>query len=136
MRPIKFFGLALALALASFTSIPMEDAAKAGPWRFIEDKKVSFGVDHDVIVFKQLRDAFRFLKLKVTDGPLRVFDMKVHFDNGEVQDVPLRSLIPEGGESRAINLDGGLRNLEKIEFWYETAGFENGRSKIAVWGRK
>ena len=105
-------------------------------WRFIADKTVAFGVDHDVIVTGNTNDDFRKLKLRVTDGPLKMYDMKVYFDNGSVQDVSIRAQIRQGGESRVIDLDGGLRHIKRIEFWYETKGFRKGRSRVAVWGYK
>lgn len=104
-------------------------------WRFIAEKKVSFTIDKDVIALGDQRDQFSKLKLKVTDGPLKVHDMKVYFDNGTVQDVSLRSTIKAGEESRVIELDGGTRRLAKIEFWYETKGFIHGRSVVSVWGQ-
>jgi hypothetical protein len=109
--------------------------AQAG-WSFIADKTVAFGVDHDVIVTGNSNDDFRKLKLRVTDGPLKMYDMKVYFDNGSMQDVSIRTHIPQGGESRVIDLDGGLRHIKRIEFWYETKGFRKGRSRVAVWGFK
>jgi hypothetical protein len=114
-----------------FVSIPAQDG-----WRFIADKIVAFGVDHDVIVTGNSNDDFRKLKLRVTDGPLKMYDMKVYFDNGSVQDVSIRIRIPQGGESRVIDLDGGLRHIKRIEFWYETKGFRKGRARVAVWGYK
>ena len=106
-----------------------------GEWFFLGEKKVGFGVDHDVIHFGNWKDDVRQIKLKITDGPLKMFDMKVHFDNGGVQDIQLRNRFAQGSESRVIDLDGGLRHLSKIEFWYETRGFARGRSRVAVWGR-
>jgi hypothetical protein len=105
-------------------------------WRFIADRMVAFGVDHDVIVTGNTNDDFRKLKLRVTDGPLKMYDMKVYFDNGSVQDVSIRALIRQGGESRVIDLDGGLRHIKRIEFWYETKGFRRGKARVAVWGFK
>ena len=107
-----------------------------GAWKFIGDKKVSWGVDHDVIHTGNINDDFRQLKLRVTDGPLKIYDMKVYFDNGEVQDVSIRFQIHQGGESRVIDLNRGLRQISRIEFWYETKGFKKGRARIAVWGKK
>ena len=108
---------------------------KAGEWFFLGDKKVGFGVDHDVIHFGNWRDDVRQVKVKVTEGPLKMFNMKIHFDNGTVQNVELRNRFAQGSESRIIDLDGGLRHLTKIEFWYETKGFAKGRSKVSVYGR-
>ena len=102
---------------------------------FLGDKKVGFGIDHDVIYFGNWKDDVRQVKIKVTDGPLKMFTMKIHFDNGATQDVELRNRYTQGSESRVIDLNGGLRHLSKIEFWYETRGFARGKSRVAVWGR-
>lgn len=124
-------------ALFAFVFLFASASVKAqGGWRFIADKTVAFGVDHDVIVTGNTNDDFRKLKLRVTDGPLKMYDMKVYFDNGDVQDISIRFHIPQGGESRVIDLDGGLRHIKRIEFWYETKGFRKGRARVAVWGYK
>lgn len=135
MRLTKlFFGLAIVTIFSAGTAfIPANKTA--GDWFFLEDKKVGFGVDHDVIHFGNWRDDVRQIKLRVTDGPLRMYNMKIHFDNGAVQEVELRNRFNAGTESRVIDMDGGLRHLTKIEFWYETRGFARGKSRIAVWGR-
>jgi hypothetical protein len=136
MRMTKFFTALLAVTMFSvFTSFKPAETIKA-EWKFIGDKNVRFGVDRDVIHCGNANDDFRQIKLKVTDGPVKILDMKVYFDNDEVQDVSIRKHIRQGGESRLIDLTGGLRHLKKIEFWYETKGFARGRSRVAIWGRK
>ena len=125
------FTLAIVLALFSFRAVHK----LPGEWFFLEDKKVSFGVDRDVIHFGNWKDDVRQIKLRITDGPLRMYDMKIYFDNGTVQDVALKSRFAQGSESRVIDLVGGLRHLSKIEFTYETRGMLRGRSRVAVWGR-
>ena len=134
LTKILIAGLAV-LAFSLFSSFKTLSSPKA-EWKFIGDKTVRFGLDHDVIHLGNIKDDFRQIKLKVTDGPLNIRDMKVHFDNDEVQDIAIRNKIRQGGESRIIDLTGGLRHLKKIEFWYETKGFVKGRSRVAVWGRK
>jgi len=135
MRLTKLFTAFIAVSLfAIFSSF--KSAETKAEWKFIGDKNVRFGVDRDVIHCGSINDDFRQIKLKVTDGPLKVYDMKIYFDNDEVQDISIRNRIPQGGESRIIDLQGGLRHLKKIEFWYETKGFARGRARVAVWGRK
>ncbi len=137
MRKSFFLLCLLATTFFSFTIINKSNELNTeGIWKFIADKKVSWGVDHDVIYTGNINDDFRQLKLKVTDGPLKMYDMKVYFDNGEVQDVSIRFQIRQGGESKVIDLNGGQRHLSKIEFWYKTKGFMKGRARIAVWGKK
>jgi hypothetical protein len=138
MRITSFVLSLIAVSLLSFTSLNKsnEQSGVNQRWQFIGDRKVNFGVDHDVIHLGNIKDDFTKLQIKVKDGPVKMLDMKVYFDNGSVQDVQVRSLIAQGGSTRVIDLDGGLRHLSKIEFWYETAGFVNGKARIAVWGRK
>jgi hypothetical protein len=134
MRIMKiFYSIAAAVILSSFTNNTAIN--RAGDWFFLADKSVGFGVDHDVIHFGNWKDDVRQIKIKVTDGPLKMYDMKIYFDNGTVQDVALRNRFTQGAESRVIDLTGGLRHLSKIEFTYETKGFLRGRSRVAVWGR-
>lgn len=128
----------LTFSILSFTTVnKIGDTNTSQPrWKFIGDKKVNFGIDRDVIHLGNIKDDFKKLQVRVTDGPVKMLDMKVYFDNGSVQDVQIRSLIAEGGTTRIIDLDGGLRHLTKIEFWYETVGFVKGKARVAVWGRK
>ena len=135
MRLTKILFSIFIITVLSLTTAFTSAKNDAGSWFFLGDKKVGFGVDHDVIHFGNWKDDVRQVKLKITDGPVKMFTMKIHFDNGTVQNVELRNRFTQGSESRVIDMDGGLRHLTKIEFWYETKGFVRGRSRVAVWGR-
>lgn len=135
MRLKTFFYSFAILFVFSLSSSFTISKNNTGDWFFLGDKNVSFGADHDVLHFGNWKDDVRQIKLKVTDGPLKMYSMKIHFDNGTVQDVELRNRFAQGSESRVIDLNGGLRHLLKIEFWYETKGFARGKSRMAVWGR-
>lgn len=134
---MKRFVLLAAVFAGVFISLSCQAPVRGGgDWKFIADKMVHFGVDHDVIQFGDLRDDFRQVRLHVTDAPVRILDMKIYYDNGDVQDVKLRAVIPQGGDSRVIDLRGGVRHLKKIEFWYKPgARGRKGRARVAVWGR-
>ena len=127
--------LLLLFTLSLFNCTTAQNATRAD-WRFIADKWVNYGLDHDAIHLGDLKDDFRQIKIRVTDAPLKIYDMKVHYDNGDVQDVSLKLLFRQGEESRVIDLNGGLRHLRKIEFWYETKGVRKGKARIAVWGKR
>ncbi len=133
-----FYGTVIVAVFGMTTAFTFNNAGvekETGNWFFLGDKKVGFSADHDVIHFGNWKDDVRQVKLKVTDGPLKMYNMKIHFDNGGVQTVELRNRFAQGSESRIIDLDGGLRHLSKIEFWYETKGFLKGRSTVSVYGR-
>jgi len=123
------------IVMAVFSLTTAFKTSDTGSWTFLGDKNVGFGADHDVIHFGNWKDDVRQIKLKITEGPLKMYRMNIHFDNGSVQEVTLRNRFAQGSESRVIDLDGGLRHLNKIEFWYETKGFLRGKARVAVWGR-
>lgn len=132
MRYIKSFLLLASLTtLFSFIkpSVPSQD------WHFIGDKIASFGADRDVLWING-KDAFRQIKIRVTNAPLRIIDMDVYFENGDKMNVPLKNTFRQGGESRVIDLDGGVRQIKKITFLYETIGRKKGKARVAVWGKK
>ncbi len=132
MRFLKTFLFIASLASLSFVS---KDENSFQSWQFIGDRKVNFLIDRDVIHVTG-NDNYRQIKLKVTNGPVHILDMDIYFENGDKFDVAIRSRIPQGGESRVIDLPGGSRSIKKIEFWYETKGFKKGRARVAVWGRR
>lgn len=114
-----------AVSFFSFTTLKTNHSTP-GEWRYPGDKNVGFGIDHDVIHFGNWSDDVHQIKLKITDGPLKMYSMKIHFDNGSTQDVSMRFKFAAGSESRVIDMVGGLRHLTKIEFTYETKGFLRG----------
>ncbi|MBS1753239.1 MAG: hypothetical protein R2765_10575 [Ferruginibacter sp.] len=132
MRYIKSF-LLLAGLTALFSFIKPTNTFQE--WRFIGDKIANFGVDRDVLMVTG-NDAFRQIKIRVTSAPLRIIDMDVYFENGDKMNVPLKNTFRQGGESRVIDLDGGVRQIKKITFLYETIGKRKGKARVAVWGKK
>ena len=61
----------------------------------------------------------------------------VTYDNGAPDRLEVREDIPQGGESRAIDLRGvGKRRLRKVEFWYHTKGVFKGKANVTLFGMK
>ncbi len=108
----------------------------AGGWQFLGDQSVGYVVDHDELTLGNVNDQFRRIRLRVTDGPLHIINMRIHFDSGGVQTVPFNSVIRAGEQSKAITLEGGMRNIRKIGFWYNTVGILKGKARVAVWASK
>ena len=146
MKPKKLFkrlgllsaGLSVLMALSvSGQKVIRPRGGPAGSWRVLGTVQADFKADHDTIVVAGPNDDFRKLKFKVTDAPLKLRRVIVIYDNGQPDRLELRQDIPQGGESRAIDLKGsGRRSLRKIEFWYETKGILRGRADVTVFGMK
>jgi len=144
-RRMLLLALPMALAAAAWLSPSEAQAQKvvqpkggsAGEWRLIGQTHASHTADHDAIIVKGPFDNFRRIKFKVTDAPLNMQHMVVTYDNGAPDRIDVRQNIPQGGESRAIDLRGiGKRSVRRIEFWYDTKGFLKGKADVTVFGMK
>jgi hypothetical protein len=109
----------------------------AGSWRLIGQTQADHSADHDTIVVKGPYDNFRKIKFKVTDAGLNMLHMVVTYDNGQPDKIDVRQNIPQGGESRVIDLKGiGQRSLRRVDFWYDTKGFLKGKADVTLFGMK
>ena len=117
----------------SFT--PLKNTVAAQQFDKLGERKVNFKADRDVI--SGWRDGFyRSLKIKVRGGTVNMQKMEVHFRNGEVKEVELRQNFTDGSESRAIDLPGARRLIDKVVFYYEaTATAEGNKPVVELWGR-
>ncbi len=115
------------LIVSSFTVLPK--------WRLIGQKEAKYGTDRDVLFVKG-NDMYSALKIKVVDAGLNMVDMKVHFENGEVEDINIQHNFSQGEESRVIDLPGRTRRIEKITFLYDTKGILKGKANVLIFGRR
>lgn len=131
-----------ALALAALFLIAL--TADARPrrerfdrhWEVLGTLSVSDARDHDVLAVTSRRGTFRSVKLEVLDRAVQFRSMKLHFANGETQDVELRDVIPAGGESRVINVEGaGDRVIRSIELRYDAQSLGGRKARVRVYGK-
>ena len=105
-----------------------------GPrWEKLGSRMVNFHGDHDAIA-AGLQGAFRAIRIDVDRADLEMWDIKVHFANGEVFDLAIRHDFREGSWSRVIDLPGHERIISRVDFWYRTAHRGEGRANIDLWG--
>ncbi len=124
-------------ALAQERHVVQPRAGAPGAWRIIGTMEAGFRTDHDTIVVSGPFDDFRRLKFKVTGAGLNLQKLVVTYENGTPDHIDVRHDIPEGGESRVIDLIGaGKRRIRKIDFWYDTKGLLKGRAHVTVFGMK
>jgi hypothetical protein len=129
--------LLLAAGTVHAEKVVRPNAGAAGSWRLIGQTHADHGADHDTIIVKGPYDNFRRIKFKVTDAPLNMQRMVVTYDNGTPDNIEIRQNIPQGGESRVIDLRGvGKRSLRRIDFWYDTQGLFKGKADVTVFGMK
>ena len=92
---------------------------RRGPeWAQLGCQRVGFLETKDVLRVGRREGAFRALKLQVNDGTLRLNRVRVVFSDRSSQVLDVRAAIPKGTETRAIDLDGRRRTIERIELDY------------------
>ena len=135
----------IALLLLVILSVSVSQAQKVthpkaggpGSWRALGTTHAKHTADHDAIIVAGPYDFFRKLKFKVTDAPLNMQRMIVRYDDGGApENIEVRYDIPKGGESRVIDIKGGVRKLKSVEFWYDTKGLFNGTAEVTLFGMK
>lgn len=121
-------------AVAAFGLAATE--AEAATWVYLGREKVSGLIDHDVINVGPGRGVFSKIKLRVTGNSLLLYDLKVQYGNGAVDDLPVRKFIPQGGYTRDIDLRRNVRFIRNVQFTY--GKFFNGRGAtyVELWGRR
>jgi hypothetical protein len=105
-----------------------------GPgWEKLGSRMVNHTVDHDLIL-AGLQGTFRKIRIDVDGADLEMVDVKVHYMNGQTDDIPIRHHFQQGSWSRVIDLEGGSRIIKSVEFWYRTDGHGKGRANVDVFG--
>lgn len=131
---------ALVLFLAALTLAVTADARPrrdrvAGRWELLGERTVNDRVDHDVLTVTAARGTFRSLKLEVRDRAVQFHKVTVHFGDGEKQEIELRTVIPAGGESRVIDVEGRDRVIRTIEFTYDAQSLGGKKARVLIFGK-
>ena len=140
MKKTAHRSLGLFVILLSLITLAAEPAAAArgkNKWTGLGTLNVKDRVEKDVLHLKGKKGTFDSIRLKVMESAVQFRDVEIHFENGTVQDVSLRSVIRPGKFSRVIDLEGGQRAIEKIVFVYDAQTLRFGKgAKVKVFGRR
>ena len=112
----------------------VEGAMAAPAWENLGCKDVKFSVDHDTLKVGRKDGAFKAIKISVKQAPVEFFGARVVFGNGKKQDLKFRDVIRPGGETRAIDLAGNYRGIDRIELLYRSIPTFKGTAQVCVAG--
>ena len=119
------------LVLAFCTSV----YAQRGRWTYLGDSHVDGSVDHDSIRVGRSDGSFRAIRLRVSGAAINFERVIVRFGNGTQQEIPIRSRIPDGGQTRAIDLPGERRMIQSLDLWYSKDHWSR-RPKVTLYGMR
>ncbi len=124
-----------ACLLSTVVGVALEASAARPGWVHLGDRTVTDRADRDVIVVSGERGRFAALKLAVRKRAVELHRVRVVFGDGEVQELELRRVIPAGGETRTLDLDGGGRVIRRVELFYDAQSL-GGRAVVKLYGRR
>lgn len=121
-------------AVLLLLSLGLTARAQRPRWEYLGEANVDGAVDHDNIVVTGARGEFRAIQIRVEKGPIEFDRVVVHYGNGASEPIPVHAVIPAGGQTRAIDLPGERRIIERVEFWYARANLRSRRPRVRLWG--
>lgn len=95
-----------------------EPRPREAQWQELGCRRVDFLEDEDTILVGGREGRFSAIKLRVTESRLRLISMKIVFGDSSEQEISVRSAIPEGAETNAIDLEGRNRAIGSIVLRY------------------
>lgn len=108
----------------------------AGGWEQLGCVEISRRGDFDVIRVGRRDGLFRAIRLDVFGNDVLLENLRVVYGNGAPDDIPVRREFREGTSSRAIELKGRVRFIDRIEIVSKRdfRGRGRGRARICVAG--
>ena len=141
-RPGIVVAVLLVAALAAPGCSLMDDdrpsssrrSREAGDWTVIAERSIDFSREQETIEIASER-RFRALRLEVKGGPLHIANLVVTFGDGSTFSPQLRSDFAEGTESRAIDLPGEGRRIERMDLTCRSTSKREGRASVRILAR-
>lgn len=105
-------------------------------WDLLGQAKVNFVRDKDVIEVRS-RNMYTAIRFAVEDKDVRINELKIYLNNGDILQPALDDVIKAGETSRIIDLAADGRILDRIEFKFRSMGSVlSGRANVLVTGRR
>jgi len=104
-------------------------------WEELGCSKAGFLPDHDSIRVGRREGRFSAIQLRVSGNKVHIINLRVIYERGPPDDIPVRSEIREGGETRPLDLRGERRAIDRVELYYLAQPNFKGSARVCVFGR-
>lgn len=105
-------------------------------WVKLAGRTANYTVDHSQIIFDGLEQSLTAMRIKVNKGALNLHRCAVFYKNGQTQDIDILNSIPEGGQSKVIEIPASSRIITKVVFTYDTKNRAIRQAEVELWGRQ
>ena len=120
--------------LFALSMLTMSFSSSAQIWEKLGSRSVSYKADWDEIMVTGREGRFRAIKLEVAKSDVDFDHVVVVYRNGQREKLQIRNKIPAGGQTRAINLSGKRRIINRVIFYYRTPLYEGRRARVTLYG--
>jgi hypothetical protein len=124
----------VAIAALAVAGTAASQSAWADKWEELGCQKDGFLIDRDVVKVGRRDGRFKAIRLDVSGNTVYMEDLKVVYGNGVPDDIPVRSEIRDGGQTRALDLKGRDRVIDRVEMVYRAQPNFKGSAKVCVYG--
>jgi len=108
---------------------------RGGEWVALGEQTVGFEVERDVIPVGRQEGRFTRLRLEALRGVIYVIAVRVTFASGEVDEIPVRQEILQGGRTGSLTLAGSRpRRIQQVELFYRGRPGLRGRAVVRLMG--
>jgi hypothetical protein len=121
-----------AITAGALICLALAPTAAQARWERLGCQKVGFIADKDVIRVGRGEGRFKSIRLQVSGNKVYMDDLKVIYANGEPDDIPVRSEIRAGGQTRPLDLRGERRAIKEIEMKYRSQPNFKGQATVCV----
>lgn len=130
LRRTILAGFAGIAAAAAFSIAP----AYADQWLLIGEQKVGKNVDKDVYFVGADKGQFSALKFRVSGNRVALAEVRVFYGNGTNEFLNVQEHIKNGDETKAYDLKGTYRIIERIEVLYQSENPFKGQATFQIFG--
>lgn len=134
-----FLYVLLIFVLISSTSFLNSSSIKytahdLGGWTKLGKHTVGEGVSYDELVFEEEKSNVKRLKLKVLKSSVYLLSIKVLYKDGTSENHRISRRLEKGDSTRAFDLIGHHRSIQKIMFIYR-GDTNKGGAQLAILGK-
>lgn len=104
-------------------------------WVRLAERTVNHTLDHSESMIDGIDKNLTSVRFKVTKGALNLHRCRVQYKNGQTQDIDILNSIPEGGESKVIDLPVNNDVITRLSFWYDTKNRGIKKATVEIWGK-
>jgi hypothetical protein len=124
------------VAVAGVAAIPAAPALAAAQWVMLGEQTVGLNVDKDVYYVGGDEGRYDALRFRVLGNRVAFAEARVVFGNGSSQVLDVKEHVNAGETTKAYDLKGNHRVIERIEFLYQSEKPMAGKAVVQVYGLK